>query len=308
MKILKRIGSYWNVPKHAAYVFIAPVMLIITVFTIIPLISSFVISMTDLNLFLTDINWVGFDNFIAAFKDDRFVNSLKISIVYAATAVPARMVISLLIALFITRNNAFNRSMRTIYFLPIICSSTVIGIMWKLILNGYIGLVPYWFQQLGFPRFDVFNDPDLALGGIGFLSIWGSFGMTAIIFLAAIKAVPYELYESAEMDGATKPRQFWSITLPDIMPTFWFLLITNVISSLQVFDLIYIITDGGPQFATETTIAYVFYTAFTKYQLGYGSALAEIFFIFIMILTLIMYITMTKQENDDLGGKVNVKR
>ena len=294
----KRIGNFWNMPKHAAYLFIAPVMIILFIFVIIPLFSSFFISMTDLNLFLMDINWVGFDNFAEAFQDSRFINSIVISFEFAIMAVPLRMVVSLIIALFLARTCFFNKAMRTIYFLPIVCSSTVIGIMWKIILNGYVGLIPYWFTKIGLPRIDVFHDTSLALPAIGFLSIWGSFGMTAIIFLAAIKAVPAELYESAELDGAGKLRQFFSITLPDIMPTFWFLLISNVIASLQVFDLIYVITDGGPQYATETAVAYVYYAAFTQSELGYASAVAEILFIIIMIITVIMYSIMLRQEKD----------
>ena len=301
MKILKRISNYWNVPKHAAYVFVAPVMLILLIFTLIPLVASFILSMTNLNLFLTEAKWVGLANYIKVFQTDRFVNSLKVSFKFAVMAVPLRIVVAMVIALFLTRATFFNKMMRTIYFLPVVCSSTVIGIMWEILLNGYVGLIPYWFMKIGLTgsvRMDVFHDASLALPAIGFLSIWGSFGMSSIIFLAAIKAVPYELYESAEMDGASKFRQFWSITLPDIMPTFWFMLITNVIAALQVFDLIYVITDGGPMFSTETTVAYIYDVAFTKYQLGFASAAAVVLFIIIMIITVIMYALMLKQEQD----------
>jgi multiple sugar transport system permease protein len=298
MKILKWISKFWNVPSYAAYLFIAPVFILLFVFTIIPLMSSFLLSMTDLNLFLTKINWVGFQNFIDAFHDERFVNSLKISIEFAVIAVPLRMVISLFVAAMLARNSLFNKAMRTVYFLPVICSATVIGIMWELTLNGYIGLIPYWLTQIGLPRIDVFHDLKLALPAIGFLSIWGSFGITAIIFLAAMKTVPNELYESAEIEGASKKRQFFSITFPSIMPTFWFLLITNIIGSLQVFDLIYVITNGGPQYTTETTVAYIYYSFSTQYKAGYASAMAEIFFFIIMIVTLIMYKLMLRQEKD----------
>jgi multiple sugar transport system permease protein len=295
---LRRIDAYWNKPEHAAYLFIAPVMIILFVFSIVPLISSFILSGTDLSLFLTELNWVGLENFKKAFSDERFLNSLLVSFKFALGAVPLRLLVSILIALFFSRNNFFNKAMRSIYFLPVVCSSTVIGIMWKLTLNRYVGLIPYWLTKyFGVPAFDIFHDTSLALPAIGFMTIWGSFGMTAIIFLAAIKAVPYDLYESAELDGAKKIRQFFSITLPDIMPTFWFLLITNVIGSMQVFDLVYVVTNGGPQYSTETTVAYMFYAAFTKYKLGYTSAIAVIFFIIIMSLTMIMYFIMLRQED-----------
>jgi multiple sugar transport system permease protein len=298
MNTLRRIDTYWNKPEHTAYLFIAPVMILLFVFSVVPLISSFVLSGTDLSLFLTDVKWVGLANFKKALTDSRFINSLAVSFKFALGAVPLRLIVSLAIALFFVNNSVFNKAMRSIYFLPVVCSSTVIGIMWKLTLNRYVGLIPYWLTKyLGIPGFDVFHNTSLALPAIGFMTIWGSFGMTAIIFLAAIKAVPFELYESAEIDGAKKMRQFFSITLPDIMPTFWFLLITNVISSLQVFDLIYVVTNGGPQYSTETTVAYMFYSAFTQYKLGYSSAIAVIFFAMIMVLTVIMYTVMLKQED-----------
>lgn len=298
MKIAKWASKFWKVPSYSAYVFIAPVFILLLVFTIIPLLSSFVLSMTDLNLFLTKINFVGFKNFTDAFSDERFINSLGVSFKFAGLAVPLRIIISLFVAAILARNTAFNKAMRTVYFLPVVCSATVIGIMWELTLNGYVGLIPYWFTKVGLPRIDVFHDLGLALPTIGFLSIWGSFGMTAIIFLAAMKSVPNELYESAELEGANKKRQFFSITLPGIMPTFWFLLITNVIGSLQVFDLIYVITNGGPQYTTETTVAYIYYSFSTQYKAGYASAMAEIFFFIIMILTVIMYMLMIRQEKE----------
>lgn len=298
MNTLKRFDVYWNKPQHAAYLFIAPVMILLFVFSIVPLVSSFILSGTDLSLFLTDMKWTGLENFKKALTDARFINSLAISFKFALGAVPLRLLVSIIIALFFANNTFFNKAMRSIYFLPVVCSSTVIGIMWKLTLNRYVGLIPYWLTTyLGIPPFDVFHDTSLALPAIGFMTIWGSFGMTAVIFLAAIKAVPYELYESAELDGARKIRQFFSITLPDIMPTFWFLLITNVIGSLQVFDLVYVVTNGGPQYSTETTVAYMFYTAFTKYKLGYTSAIAVIFFVIILSLTMLMYFIMLRQED-----------
>ena len=295
----RSVADFWNRPQHAAYLFVAPVILIMVIFTIIPMIASFIFAMTNIDMFLTNIKFIGLDNFLEAFRDERFVNSLGISFKFTLMAVPLRMVVSLFIAVLLTENTVFNKIMRTVYFLPVICSSTVIGIMWELTLNGYVGLIPYWLTLIGLPRIDVFHNTQLALPAIGFMTIWGSFGMTAIIFLAAIKAVPYELYESAVMDGAGSWTRFYKITLPDIMPTFWFLLITNIIGSLQVFDLIYVVTDGGPQYATETTVAYTFYCAFTKYKLGYAAAQSVIFFIIIMVITILLNVIMNRQERND---------
>lgn len=298
MNYFKRIGAYWNKPQHAAYLFVAPVMLILLTFTLIPMCASIYLAFTDLDLFLTQANWVGLKNFEKALSDRRFVNSFGVSVRYTLIAVPMSLILAMFIAALIARPSRFNKMVRTIYFLPVVFSSTATGIMWELLLNRYMGLLPYWAKLLGLPRFDVFNDPNLALPAICMVAIWGGFGMTSIIFLAAMKAIPNELYESAEMDGATKVRQYFSITFPEIMSTFWFMLITNIIGSLQVFDLIYIITDGGPMYKTETTVAYMFYTAYTKYKLGYASAEAVLLFLFILVLTVIMYAMMQRQERD----------
>lgn len=298
MECLKRIGRYWNKPQHAAYLFIAPVIIILFVFTLLPMLASIYLAFTDLDLFLTQANFIGLENFAKALSDKRFTNSFGVSVKYTLIVVPLNLILAMFVASLITRSTRFNKIVRTAFFLPVIFSSTATGIMWELMFNRYMGLLPYWAKCIGLPRFDVFNDPMLALPAIGFVSIWGSFGMTSIIFLAAMKAIPNELYESAEMDGAGKLRQYFSITLPDIMPSFWFMLITNTIGSLQVFDLIYIITDGGPLHSTETTVAYMFYTAYSKFKLGYSSAQAVLLFIFIMILTVIMYIMMQHQEKE----------
>ena len=128
-KHYRSIADYWNRPQHAAYLFIAPVVLIMLTFTIIPMIGSFVFAMTNIDMFLANIKFIGLDNFLEAFRDERFVNSLGISFKFALMAVPLRMIVSLFIAVLLTENTAFNKTMRMVYFLPVICSSTVIGIM-----------------------------------------------------------------------------------------------------------------------------------------------------------------------------------
>lgn len=298
MKQLKSIRSYWNKPGHAAYLFILPAALLLLIFNVIPLLASFYISMLDMTISFDNATFVGLANFKEALGDSRFLNSAKVTIVFTLIEVPIQMVIGLVMSALLTKNTFTNKLFRSIYFIPIICSATAIGIMFQIILHSNVGLITYWVKLLGFGKVNFLNTPGLTLGVVIAVSVWRTFGISTIILISAMQNVPGDYYEAAEIDGAGKIRQFFSITLPSIMPSFWFLLMTRIIGSLQVFDLIYTLTDGGPNFTTETLVAYVYTKAFDSgSRMGYATAMSEYLFIFIMIITLIQYYVMSKTED-----------
>ena len=169
--------------------------------------------------------------------------------------------------------------------------------MWQIILHSNVGMVTYWIRVLGFGKVNFLNTPGLALGVVIFVSVWRTFGISTIILVAAMQKVPDDYYEASEIDGAGKLRQFFSITLPSIMPSFWFLLMTRVIGSLQVFDIVFTLTDGGPNHTTETLVTYVYNRAFDSgNRMGYATAISEVLFLIIMVLTLVQYRIMKKTE------------
>lgn len=294
----KSIRSYWNKPQHAAYLFLLPAALLILVFNVIPLLASFVISTLDMGISFEDAKFVGLANFQEALGDRRFVNSLLVTIKFTLIEVPIQMVLGLALSALLTKNTVVNKLFRGIYFLPIVCSATAIGIMFQIILHSNVGLITYWVKELGFGKINFLNTPGLTLGVVIFVSVWRTFGISTIILISAMQNVPADYYEAAEIDGAGKLRQFFSITFPSILPSFWFLLMTRVIGSLQVFDLVFTLTDGGPNYTTETLVTYVYNRAFdVGNRMGYATAMSEFLFLIIMVITLIQYFIMRKTEN-----------
>lgn len=293
----KQVRSYWNKPSHAAYLFILPAAILIVTFNIIPLLASFVISMLDMGISFDSAKFIGLDNFKEALADKRFINSMIVTLKFTVIEVPIQMVLGLVLSAMLTKNTFTNKLFRSIYFLPIVCSATAIGIMWQIILHSNVGLVTYWVKALGLGKINFLNTPGLTLWVVIFVSVWRTFGISTIILVSAMQNVPGDYYEAAEIDGAGKVRQFFSITLPSIMPSFWFLLMTRVIGSLQVFDLVFTLTDGGPNFTTETLVTYVYNRAFdVGNRMGYATAMSEFLFLIIMVITLVQYWIMRKTE------------
>ncbi len=280
------------------YLFIAPIIILLFVFNILPLLSAFVISGFDVSTTFGEPKFLGFANFIEIFRDSRFWNSLMVTLKWTVMEVPLQVILALLLSVALTENNPLNKMLRGIYFLPIICSATVVGIMWKLILHSNVGYITYILNLLGLGKINFMNSPVLTFFVIVFMSLWKAFGISVIIFVSAMQNVPKSLYEAAEMDSAGKIRRFFSITIPCIAPTLWFIVMTRLISSFQVFDIVYTTTGGGPNFTTETLVTYVYTRAFEVYRMGYASAVSVCLFIMILIITIVLYSRMLKQEKE----------
>ena len=171
--------------------------------------------------------------------------------------------------------------------------------MWKFILHSNVGYLTYIINSVGFGKINFMNDPAITFYVIVFMSIWKTFGISTIIFVGAMQNVPANLYEAAELDGASKSRQLFSITLPEISSTLWFVIITRLISAFQVFDIVYTTTGGGPNFSTETLVTYIYTRAFEVNRMGYASALSVCLFILILIITIILYTRMLIQEKNN---------
>lgn len=294
---MKAIMKYWNQPSRCAYLFLAPSIILLILFSVIPLLVAFGLSLFDVPITMNSAEFVGLDNFIEAFHDTRFINSLKVTAIFTVIEVPLQVFGALVIASFLTKNSFRNKMFRAIYFLPVICSATAVGIMWKMILHSNIGFITAALQTMGFGKVNFLNTPGLTIFVISFISLWRSFGISAIIYVTAIQQVSASLYEAAEMDGAGKVRQFFHITAPSIRPTFWYILMTRFAGALQIFDIIYITTNGGPNYTTESTVTYIYSRAFSSSSsMGYASAMSVILFVIIMAVTIIMYRRMNRED------------
>ena len=295
---MDKFREYWNKPAHIAYLFIAPAMILLLLFNIIPLIASLVISTFDVSMTLNDARFVGLGNFVEAFHDSRFWNSMWVTIKWTLVEMPIQVLVALLLAALLTKNTWFNKLCRGVYFLPIICSATAVSIMWRIILNSNVGYITFLLNKLGFGKINFMNNPGVTFYVIVFMSVWKSFGISTIILVSAMQNVPRVLYEAAELDRAGKIRQFFSITLPGIAPSLWYVVMTRIIGSLQVFDIVYTTTGGGPNFTTETLVTYVYTRTFEVNRMGYATAVSECLFGLILVITICLYSRMLKQENE----------
>lgn len=280
-------ATFLNRPEKAAYLFLAPTLIIMTIFVFIPLAVALFLGLTDINLFLQDFNFVGLDNFKRALADPRVSNSFKNTIYFTLLSTPIQIIFSLIVASMVSGSSLFEKFMRSVYFIPVVCSMTAAGLMSALILDPNIGIIPYAIFKMGFSKPLMLKDPNMAMPLIALITVWKNFGRTMIILVAGIGGISKTYYEASEIDGASKVQQFLKITIPMLIPSLSFCIITTLINSFQVFDQVYVATGGGPMFRTETVVQYIYTRAFSSdTNLGYASSIALLLFLLIVILTL----------------------
>ena len=265
----------------APYLFIAPVIILLFVFNIAPLLISFFISLFDADISFNLNKFIGLGNFAEVFQDSRFYNSLGVTLKWTVVEVPCQLLIALLLAGLLTRNTVTNKLFRAIY-----------------ILHSNVGYITYVLRMMGFGKINFMNTAGLTFYVIVFMSVWKTFGISTTILIGAMQNVPTVLYEAADIDGCSKLGQFFHITLPGIRPTLWFLIMTRIIGSFQVFDIVYTTTGGGPSLTTETLVSYIYTRGFEVFRMGYASALSVVLLGLILIITVIMYGAMLKGEKD----------
>lgn len=269
--------------------FLLPNIIGFMLFTFIPVIAALFYSFTSWNGF-TSPSFIGLGNFIELFQDTTFSISFWNTIYYTGVSVPVTLALSLLVAVLLNNKIKGIKFFRTAFFLPYISASVAIAVVWQLLYHPAMGPINNFLQGLGItepPRW--LSSSSWAMTAVIIVSTWRFVGYYMVIFLAGLQGIPDYLYEAAEIDGATNWQQFWKITLPMLSPTIFFVLIIAIIKSFKVFDLIYILTEGGPGRATNVLAYTVYQEAFVKYKFGYASAMSYVLFIMIMIVTLIQF-------------------
>ena len=293
-----RSQSFERKLERTAYLFILPAAILLIVFCIVPMLGSFWVSTQKMGVDLSKAEFVGLDNYTRALSDRRFLQSIGITLKYTAIEVPLQMVIGVLLSALLAKNTPLNKLFRSIYFLPVVASAVTVGVTWQLVLHSNIGIFTYWLKWLGAADANLLNNTKTAIYVVVFVAIWKTFGISAIILVSAIQNIPESLFEASAIDGAGKVRQFFSVTLPGIMPSFWFLLMTRIIGSLQMFDIVYTMTGGGPSRSTTTMVVYIYDQAFNSMnKTGYATAMSEFLFMGIMLVTCVMYYIMNKTSD-----------
>lgn len=288
LRLTKKLkGSNDN--NLAGYIFISPWLLGFLLLTVWPIIQSFYLSFTDYSL-LEAPTWTGTQNYVNIFTNDNdFTTSLKVTFIFVLFSVPLKLFFSLMVAIMLNKNlKGMNLYRTAVYFPSLIGGSIAVSALWRNMfnLNGYFNHVLAWFgiQGIGW-----ITNPHTSLGTLILLNTW-QFGSTMVIFLAGLKQIPNELYESASVDGASKLRKFFHITLPMLSPVMFFNLVLGIIGSFQMFTSAFIITQGGPINSTYMYALFLYDKAFKHYQMGYASALAWILLVIVALMTAINFL------------------
>ena len=283
MKVLAKVNK-----RAWPYLFILPWIIGFLVFTLGPLVLSFVMSFFDWSITGTP-KFRGLGNYIEMFTtDDQALKSLSISLKYAAMFVPLNMIIALVLAMLISQPVKGAKFFRTIFYIPAVISGVAVSIIFGWLLNGNYGVINYLLSLLGIDGPQWLVDPKWAIIAVIFASAFGV-GSMMLIFYTDIKNIPIDLYEAAAIDGAGPARQFFSITLPMITPTILFNLITSIISSFQQVTLVMLLTNGGPMKSTYFYGLMTYNNAFKFHKLGYASANAWVMFIIILLLSALVF-------------------
>lgn len=269
----------------AAALFLLPNLLGFLFLTAIPVIASFVLSFFNWKL-INAPSFVGLSNFIELFSDDLFWKSTLNTAVFVFVKVPVCIAIALLLAIVLNRKLIGRDLFRTIVFLPVICSSVSVALIWQPLFDQSSGLLNVIVGFFGGKPIPWLSSTKWAMPSVIGVAIWKEVGYAMVIFLAGLQGISRTYYEAARVDGSNVFQEFFHITLPLISPTTFFVLVTSIIGAFQVFDITTVLTQGGPGNATNTLVMYIYQSGFRNFRMGYASALAMMLFLIVLALTL----------------------
>ncbi|MEH6988695.1 carbohydrate ABC transporter permease [Cytobacillus firmus] len=265
--------------------FMSPVLLIFSLFLFFPVLFAFFMSFHQWGMIGTP-EFVGVENYVRLFKDPLFWISIKNTLIFSLS-VPLKVAIALFIAVLLNQKIRGLGFYRAAFFFPVVLSMVVVGLVWQWMFSPSYGFINYVLEKLGLPLQNMLIDSDQAMIVLIIVSIWKGLGSNLLLFLAGLQAIPSSVYEAAEIDGANSWQKFWHITVQLLKPTTLFVLIITLIGSFKIFDLAYVITGGGPGTSTMVLVHYIYQEAFQRFDMGYASAAAYVFFIILFILTLV---------------------
>ncbi len=289
------------IKKHGpAYLFLLPNFGGLIAFTIYPILFAFFMSFTDWNLF-SPAQWVGLANYKDLFTWDPFFwKTMGKTLYYVVLTVPGGIVIGLMLALLMNRAMRGITIFRSAVFIPQVMSLVTVSVIWRWLYNTDIGLFNYILSVVGLPTVDWLTSEAMVMPSIAIMSIWKGMGYNAVIFLAGLKAIPSVYYEAARIDGASNWRMFWSVTLPLITPSLFFIGVMSSIGAFQVFAEPFVMTNGGPGDASRVYGMYIYQNAFRFFDMGYASAMSYVLFVVILIFTIIQ-LRVTKSGGEDIS-------
>ena len=273
---------------RAAWLFLAPAILLIVVFFVVPVAAGLLLSLTDFDIYAIGspqvARFVGLDNYLRLMRDETFWTALANTLKFVMIGGPLSVAVSLAAALLLNAKLVRMRSFfRTLYFAPVVTTLVSVAIVWRYLYHPKYGLLNYLLGFVGVDPIDWLGDPQWAMPAIILLAVWKNFGYNMLIFVAGLQTIPENLYEAAAIDGAGARRRFRHITLPGLAPTFLFVSVTTMIGFFQLFAEPYVMTQGGPLGATRSLVLFMYEEGFRWWRMGMAAAVAGV----LLVITLI---------------------
>lgn len=280
--------------EKTAWFMSAPALIILITFLVIPFLAAFYFSFTNRMLLMnpgTSVKFVGLRNYVRLFSDAGFYNALKNNVIFAVFVVPIQTAIALLLAMLVNAKLKGIKFFRTIFFSPVVITMVVVSIVWALLFNpspdGYLNILlsKMTFGLVG--PLEWHHSASTSMLSLIILSIWQGVGFQMVIFMAGLQYIPGELYEAADIDGANVIQQFFYVTLPQLKNTMIFVVLTTTIFAFKLFTQVLVLTEGGPKGSTTTLVYMLYREGFTKMKVGYASSIAVVFFIIVLVISMV---------------------
>ena len=277
--------------RVAAYIFVAPAVILLIAFLVVPLIYTVYFSGFKYQIMRPDaMKFIGFENYQKLFSDKNFWLALKNTVYFTVIVVPCQCALALALALLVSKKFRGVAVFRTMYFAPQLTSMVVISVLWSVLYNANpnTGLINSILVSLGMSPIKFLSDANTAMNSIIFMSAWQGAGYQMMIFLAGLQGIPRDQYEAASVDGATKFKQFLYITLPGLKGTIKYVIMITMIQAMKLFTQPYIMTQGGPKNSTKTLVYYIYTQGFQKGNFGYACSIAAVFFVIVVCMSMAM--------------------
>lgn len=293
-KISKKAWSEWK----WAWFMIAPTMIGLIVLNMIPIFQTLYLSFFKSGAFGKGNIFVGLENYVTLIHDPQVWYAVRNTLVYTCIVVPVTTVIARLLAVALNGKMKGKGIYRTIYFIPMVAAPAAVTMVWKWLYNNQYGLINHFLNSIGLDSVNWIDDPKVAMISIAIIGIWSNIGYSMVL-LAGLQEIPRDYYEASNIDGASPVKQFFSITVPLVSPTLFFVLVTSIITAMQMFDVVYMMLDvTSPSYDSTVTLVYLFYNNSFKYSnKGYGSAIVMLLLAIIMIITVIQQKLQKKWVN-----------
>lgn len=284
----RALASFAHRKLHV--LFVLPALIVMLALMAYPVIYTLVLSTRSVGLSINDQTNVGLLNYRKALEDARFAQAFVRTAIFTVLSVTTSIVVGMIIALILNRDGRGVRWSRTLLILPMVATPVATSLVWMMMFNPTLGVLNYFLRRVGLPPSLWVADPNLVLPSIVMVDIWHFAPFAGLILLAGLKSLPHEPFESATIDGATRWQSFWLIALPLLKPVLLVVLVFRTIDALKVFDLIWVMTAGGPGFSSETLYIYAYNHAFKYLDLGYGSAVIVLFTLIIAVISAVWII------------------